>query len=115
PDAAERNASLEFVRNRERYEFLRWGQASFPGLDVVPPNTGICHQVNLERLATVVAVRDGVASPDTVLGTDSHTPMVNGLGVLGWGVGGIEAEAALLGQRVTFLLPDVVGLRLHGE
>ncbi|HEX7096275.1 MAG TPA: aconitase family protein, partial [Acidimicrobiales bacterium] len=115
PDAAERNADAEFARNRERYEFLRWGQASFPGLQVVPPNTGICHQVNLERLATVVSVRDGVASPDTVLGTDSHTPMVNGLGVLGWGVGGIEAEAALLGQPVTFLLPDVVGLRLHGE
>jgi aconitate hydratase len=114
-DAADRNAALEFTRNRERYEFLRWGQASFAGLGVVPPNTGICHQVNLERLATVVSVRDGVAAPDTVLGTDSHTPMVNGLGVLGWGVGGIEAESAMLGQPVTFLVPDVVGLRLHGE
>jgi aconitate hydratase len=115
PDAAERNAALEFDRNRERYEFLRWGQASFPGLGIVPPNTGICHQVNLERLATVVSVREGLAAPDTVLGTDSHTPMVNGLGVLGWGVGGIEAESAMLGQPVTFLVPDVVGLHLHGS
>jgi aconitase A len=95
PEAFQRNAELEFQRNRERYAFLRWGQRTFDGLRVVPPDTGICHQVNLEYLSRVVFVDDGgVAYPDTLVGTDSHTPMVNGLGVLGWGVGGIEAEAA---------------------
>jgi aconitate hydratase len=109
------NAQLEFDRNRERYAFLRWGQNAFRNFRVVPPDTGICHQVNLEYLATVVFKGDGnVAYPDTVVGTDSHTTMINGLGVLGWGVGGIEAEAALLGQPQSMLIPDVVGFRLKG-
>jgi len=112
--AIEHNVELEFERNRERYAFLRWGQRAFDTLDVVPPNTGICHQVNLEYLARVVETRDGVAFPDTVVGTDSHTTMVNGLGVLGWGVGGIEAEAAMLGEAVAMLVPQVVGFRLTG-
>ncbi|HKB94358.1 MAG TPA: aconitate hydratase AcnA [Gaiellaceae bacterium] len=112
--AIEHNVELEFERNRERYAFLRWGQRAFDTLEVVPPNTGICHQVNLEYLARVVESRDGVAFPDTVVGTDSHTTMVNGLGVLGWGVGGIEAEAAMLGEPVAMLVPQVVGLRLTG-
>src|SRR6476619_3276394 len=98
--AIERNVELEFERNRERYAFLRWGQSGFDNFKVVPPNTGIVHQVNLEYLARVVEVRDGVAFPDTLVGTDSHTTMVNGLGVLGWGVGGIEAEAAMLGEAL---------------
>ncbi|MGE5636104.1 MAG: aconitate hydratase, partial [Nocardioidaceae bacterium] len=115
PLAFQRNAELEFRRNRERYAFLRWGTTAFDGLEVVPPNTGICHQVNLEYLARVVDSRDGRAFPDTLLGTDSHTTMVNGLGVLGWGVGGIEAEAAMLGQPVSMLIPQVVGFRLTGE
>jgi aconitate hydratase len=106
---------LEFERNRERYAFLRWGQTAFENFSVVPPNTGICHQVNLEYLARVVETRDGQAFPDTLVGTDSHTTMVNGLGVLGWGVGGIEAEAAMLGQPVSMLIPQVVGFRLTGE
>jgi aconitate hydratase len=114
PDALARNAELEYERNFERYQFLRWGQQAFGRFRVVPPATGICHQVNLEYLATVVAVRDGVAFPDTLVGTDSHTPMVNGLGVVGWGVGGIEAEAALLGQPISMLVPEVVGFRLAG-
>src|SRR5579872_356258 len=109
-----RNVELEFERNRERYAFLRWGQQAFDSLKVVPPNTGICHQVNLEYLARVVETRDGVAFPDTLVGTDSHTTMVNGLGVLGWGVGGIEAEAALLGEPLSMLVPQVVGFRLSG-
>jgi len=113
--AIERNVELEFERNRERYAFLRWGQGAFDGLRVVPPNTGIVHQVNLEYLARVVEVRDGVAFPDTVVGTDSHTTMVNGLGVLGWGVGGIEAEAAMLGEALSMLVPQVVGFRLTGQ
>src|SRR5215208_637453 len=114
--AFERNAELEFERNRERYAFLRWGQGAFDGFKVVPPDTGIVHQVNLEYLARVVFVDDdGVAYPDTLVGTDSHTTMVNGLGVLGWGVGGIEAEAAMLGQPMSMLLPQVVGFKLHGE
>jgi len=112
--AIERNVELEFERNRERYAFLRWGQQAFDGLKVVPPNTGICHQVNLEYLARVVESRDGVAFPDTLVGTDSHTTMVNGLGVLGWGVGGIEAEAAMLGEALSMLVPQVVGFRLSG-
>jgi aconitate hydratase len=114
-DAVARNEQLEFQRNRERYEFLRWGQQAFETFRVVPPSTGICHQVNLEYLATVVATRDGKAFPDTLVGTDSHTPMVNGLGVVGWGVGGIEAEAAMLGQPISMLIPPVVGFRLAGE
>ncbi len=113
--AFQRNAELEFERNRERYAFLRWGQEAFDNFAVVPPNTGICHQVNLEYLARVVYARDGQAFPDTLVGTDSHTTMINGLGVLGWGVGGIEAEAAMLGQPVSMLVPQVVGFRLEGE
>ncbi len=113
--AFQKNAELEFERNRERYAFLRWGQSAFDNFAVVPPNTGICHQVNLEYLARVVTARDGQAFPDTLVGTDSHTTMVNGLGVLGWGVGGIEAEAAMLGQPVSMLLPQVTGFRLEGE
>jgi len=108
------NAELEFTRNRERYAFLRWGQTAFDNLAVVPPNTGICHQVNLEYLARVVYAKDGRAFPDTLVGTDSHTTMINGLGVLGWGVGGIEAEAAMLGQPISMLLPQVVGFKLTG-
>ncbi|MGH4019312.1 MAG: aconitate hydratase, partial [Pseudonocardiaceae bacterium] len=115
PDAFERNVDLEYQRNRERYQFLRWGQGAFDGFRVVPPGTGIVHQVNIEHLARVVMARDGVAYPDTLVGTDSHTTMVNGLGVLGWGVGGIEAEAAMLGQPVSMLIPRVVGFRLTGE
>jgi aconitate hydratase len=109
-----RNAELEFERNRERYAFLRWGQAAFDNFKVVPPSTGIVHQVNLEFLARVVDERGGVAFPDTLVGTDSHTTMVNGLGVLGWGVGGIEAEAAMLGEAISMLVPQVVGFRLTG-
>ncbi|HYP47097.1 MAG TPA: aconitase family protein, partial [Thermoleophilaceae bacterium] len=113
--AFQKNAELEFERNEERYAFLRWGQTAFENFSVVPPNTGICHQVNLEYLAKVVTARDGQAFPDTLVGTDSHTTMVNGLGVLGWGVGGIEAEAAMLGQPVSMLLPRVVGFRMEGR
>jgi aconitate hydratase len=109
-----RNVELEFERNRERYEFLRWGQRAFDNFKVVPPGTGICHQVNLEHLARVVEDRDGVAFPDTLVGTDSHTTMVNGVGVLGWGVGGIEAEAAMIGEPLSMLVPQVVGFRLGG-
>ncbi len=121
PDAYKRNAELEFSRNEERYKFLRWGQKAFDTLRVVPPNTGICHQVNLEFLARVVFEADDpsgsgrLAYPDTLLGTDSHTTMINGLGVLGWGVGGIEAEAAMLGQPVSMLIPRVVGFKLTGS
>ena len=130
PDALQRNTEIEFQRNRERYEFLKWGQKAFSNFRVVPPMTGIVHQVNLEYLADVVGVRslptsDGqsqetlesklVAFPDTLVGADSHTTMVNGLGVLGWGVGGIEAEAVMLGQPMDMLLPDVIGFKLHGK
>ena len=119
PDAFERNVDFEYTRNRERYQFLRWGQTAFDDFKVVPPGTGIVHQVNIEYLARVVMTRevDGVlrAYPDTCVGTDSHTTMVNGLGVLGWGVGGIEAEAAMLGQPVSMLIPRVVGFKLTGE
>ncbi len=114
-DAFERNVEIEYERNGERYQFLRWGQGAFSDFKVVPPGTGIVHQVNIEYLASVVVERDGVAYPDTCVGTDSHTTMVNGLGVLGWGVGGIEAEAAMLGQPVSMLIPRVVGFRLTGE
>jgi aconitate hydratase len=110
-----KNTELEFERNRERYAFLRWGQEAFDDLRVVPPNTGIVHQVNLEYLARVVEERDGWAFPDTLVGTDSHTTMVNALGVLGWGVGGIEAEAAMLGEPLSMLVPKVVGFRLGGR
>jgi len=109
-----RNVELEFERNRERYAFLRWGQGAFHDLKVVPPGTGIVHQVNLEYLGRVVEERDGVAFPDTLVGTDSHTTMINGLGVLGWGVGGIEAEAAMLGEPLSMLVPQVVGFKLTG-
>jgi len=115
PDAFERNVDFEYQRNGERYQFLRWGQGAFNDFKVVPPGTGIVHQVNIEHLARVVFDRDGVAYPDTCVGTDSHTTMVNGLGVLGWGVGGIEAEAAMLGQPVSMLIPRVVGFKLSGE
>jgi aconitate hydratase len=113
--AFSRNVELEVERNRERYAFLRWGQTAFDGLRVVPPGTGICHQVNLEYLARVVESRDGQAFPDTLVGTDSHTTMVNGVGVLGWGVGGIEAEAAMLGEPLSMLVPQVVGFKLTGR
>ncbi|HEV2768809.1 MAG TPA: aconitate hydratase [Solirubrobacteraceae bacterium] len=121
PDAFARNAEREFERNQERYAFLRWGQGAFDGFSVVPPDTGIVHQVNLEYLARVVFVEDGDSShpprayPDTLVGTDSHTTMINGLGVLGWGVGGIEAEAVMLGQPMSMLIPQVTGFRLTGE
>src|SRR5580765_5611006 len=115
PESFERNVEIEYERNRERYQFLRWGQGAFDDFKVVPPGTGIVHQVNIEHLARVVMVRDGVAYPDTCVGTDSHTTMVNGIGVVGWGVGGIEAEAAMLGQPVSMLIPRVVGFKLTGE
>ena len=118
PDAFKANVDLEFERNQERYEFLRWGSGAFDNFRVVPPGTGICHQVNLEYLAQTVWTSENgaaVAYPDTLVGTDSHTTMVNGLGVLGWGVGGIEAEAAMLGQPVSMLIPEVVGFKLTGE
>src|SRR4051794_34070472 len=114
-DAFRINAEREFERNEERYGFLRWGQTAFEGFVVVPPDVGIVHQVNLEYLARVVFERDGVLYPDTLVGTDSHTTMINGLGVLGWGVGGIEAEAAMLGQAMSMLIPRVVGFKLGGE
>jgi aconitate hydratase len=116
-EAFARNAELEFERNRERYAFLRWGQGAFRNFAVVPPDTGIVHQVNLEYLARVVFVDEGrgLAYPDTLVGTDSHTTMINGLGVLGWGVGGIEAEAAMLGQPMSMLIPQVLGFKLTGE
>ncbi|MFC4003438.1 aconitate hydratase [Prauserella oleivorans] len=114
-DAFERNVEIEYERNRERYQFLRWGQNAFEEFKVVPPGTGIVHQVNIEYLARTVMARNGQAYPDTCVGTDSHTTMVNGLGVLGWGVGGIEAEAAMLGQPVSMLIPRVVGFKLTGE
>ena len=122
PEAFERNVEIEYERNRERYQFLRWGQGAFDDFKVVPPGTGIVHQVNIEHLARVVFTRevdgDGtvlVAYPDTCVGTDSHTTMVNGIGVVGWGVGGIEAEAAMLGQPVSMLIPRVVGFKLTGD
>ncbi len=116
PDSLKINTGLEFQRNTERYAFLKWGQQAFRNFRVVPPNTGIVHQVNLERLARVIwQSDDGVCYPDTVVGTDSHTTMINGLGILGWGVGGIEAEAAMLGQAISMLIPPVVGVRLTGS
>lgn len=119
PEALQKNAKFEFERNQERYEFLKWAQSSFSHFRVVPPATGICHQVNLEYLAQVASTREKNGQtwifPDTVIGTDSHTPMVNGLGVVGWGVGGIEAEAAMLGQPCSMLIPEVIGFRLTGQ
>src|SRR5689334_12467778 len=119
PQAFQFNAELEFLRNKERYAFLRWGQVAFRNLAIVPPDTGIVHQVNLEYLARVVFVQElgnrRLAYPDTLVGTDSHTTMINGLGVLGWGVGGIEAEAAMLGQPVSMVIPQVVGVKLTGR
>jgi aconitate hydratase len=119
PDAFHKNSEIEFERNVERYKFLRWGQAAFDNFRLIPPDVGICHQVNLEYLAPVVfrAKKNDVTLtyPDTVVGTDSHTPMINGLGVVGWGVGGIEAEAALLGQPIIMLIPEVIGFKLHGK
>ena len=113
------NALLEFQRNQERYSFLRWGQSAFQNFRVVPPDTGIVHQVNLEYLASVVFIDNmqspTLAYPDTVVGTDSHTTMINGLGVVGWGVGGIEAEACMLGQPLSMLLPQVVGFKTHRQ
>ena len=114
-DALSKNMDIEYQRNGERYQFLRWGQGAFSNFRVVPPGTGIVHQVNIEYLARVTMTRDGVAYPDSCVGTDSHTTMVNGLGVLGWGVGGIEAEAAMLGQPVSMLIPRVVGFKLTGD
>ncbi len=115
PEAFERNVEIEYERNGERYKFLRWGQGAFDNFRVVPPGTGIVHQVNIEHLARVVFDNDGTVDPDSCVGTDSHTTMVNGLGVLGWGVGGIEAEAAMLGQPISMLIPRVVGFKLSGE
>ena len=111
----EKNLEMEFIRNRERYQFLKWGMQAFDTFKVVPPGIGIVHQVNLEYLAQGVLEKNGVHYPDTLVGTDSHTTMINGLGVVGWGVGGIEAEAGMLGQPVYFLTPDVVGVRLTGK
>src|SRR5512135_3200980 len=113
--AFKHNVELEYARNRERYLFLRWGQQAFANMKVVPPGTGICHQVNLEYLAKVVWTENGVAFPDSLVGTDSHTTMINGLGVFGWGVGGIEAEAVMLGQPMAMLIPDVIGFELTGQ
>src|SRR5690606_29957880 len=119
PDAFEQNVAREYEQNQERYRFLKWGQSAFNNFRVVPPGTGICHQVNLEYLAQTVWTKteggETVAYPDTLVGTDSHTTMVNGLGVLGWGVGGIEAEAAMLGQPLSMLLPEVIGFKLTGR
>src|SRR5690606_31118618 len=119
PAAFAQNVAIETQRNGERYAFLRWGQNAFANFSVVPPGTGICHQVNLEYLARTVWTKDedGAtwAFPDTLVGTDSHTTMINGLGVLGWGVGGIEAEAAMLGQPVSMLIPEVIGFKLSGK
>src|SRR5919206_623329 len=114
PDALRLNMETEFRRNRSRYQFLKWGMQAFDGFNVVPPGIGICHQVNLEYLAGGVWEKDGVYYPDTLVGTDSHTTMINGLGIVAWGVGGIEAEAAMLGQPAYFLTPDVVGFELTG-
>src|SRR2546425_599484 len=114
-DAFEKNMAMEFKRNNSRYQFLKWGTQAFDGFAVIPPGIGICHQVNLEFLAKSVWQRHDVYYPDTLVGTDSHTTMINGLGIVGWGVGGIEAEAGMLGQPVYILTPDVVGMRLTGS
>ena len=114
-DAVQRNMEFEFQRNGERYAFLKWSKQAFEGIRIVPPGNGIVHQVNLEYLARGVWERDGIYYPDTLVGTDSHTTMVNGIGVVGWGVGGIEAEAGMLGQPIYFLTPDVVGVHMSGK
>ena len=114
-DAKERNEELEFHRNAERFAFLKWGEKAFNNLRIVPPGNGIVHQVNLEWLASVVFEKDGVLYPDSCVGTDSHTTMIDGLGVVGWGVGGIEAESVMLGQQISMVLPKVVGFKLTGE
>ena len=114
-DSYQKNVAIEYKRNYERYKFLKWAQKSFDNFKVVPPGTGICHQVNIEKLATITSLKDGVAFYDTVVGTDSHTTMVNALGVLGWGVGGIEAEASMLGQPISMLIPEVIGFKLTGK
>lgn len=113
-DALSKNEELEFVRNKERFMFLKWGAKAFQNMLIVPPGSGIVHQVNLEYLARVVFDTNSLLYPDSVVGTDSHTTMINGLGVLGWGVGGIEAEAVMLGQAISMLVPKVVGYRLDG-
>lgn len=113
-DALKKNEELEFVRNKERFMFLKWGAKAFENMLIVPPGSGIIHQVNLEYLARVVFDSNNLLYPDSVVGTDSHTTMVNGLGVLGWGVGGIEAEAVMLGQAISMLVPKVVGYKLDG-
>ena len=115
PEALEMNLDIEYHRNMERYTFLKWGQQSLQNFRAVPPSRGIVHQVNLEWIATVARQENGVWLPDSLVGTDSHTTMINGLGVLGWGVGGIEAEAVMLGQPIYMLAPDVVGFRLNGS
>jgi len=114
-DARRKNEQIEFNRNKERFQFLKWGQNAFKNFSIVPPGSGIVHQVNLEYLASVVYNRTGMPCPDSVVGTDSHTTMINGLGVLGWGVGGIEAEAVMLGQPISMVLPEVVGFKLTGK
>ena len=114
-DAFKANLKMEFIRNKERYEFLKWGQQAFETFNVVPPSIGIVHQVNLEHLARVVFEKDGFLYPDTLVGTDSHTTMINGLGIVGWGVGGIEAESAMLGQPVYLKTPEVIGVNLEGS
>ena len=114
-DALKKNMEIEFKRNRERYEFLKWGKQAFDNFNVYPPGVGIVHQVNLETAATVVQSRNGVCFPDTLVGTDSHTTMINGMGVMGWGVGGIEAESVMLGQPIYMLIPEVIGFRLSGK
>ena len=113
--AAKKNEELEFQRNRERFQFLKWGSKAFDNFKIVPPGSGIVHQVNLEYLARVVFEKDGVLYPDSVVGTDSHTTMIDGLGVVGWGVGGIEAESVMLGQQISMVLPKVVGFKLSGK
>ena len=115
PDAVERNEKIEFERNYERFEFLKWGQNAFDNFLIVPPGSGIVHQVNLEYLARVVFNKDGLLYPDSVVGTDSHTTMINGLGVIGWGVGGIEAEAVMLDEVISMVLPQVIGFKLTGS
>lgn len=114
PNALELNEEIEMERNRERFEFLKWGQSAFENFKIVPPGSGIVHQVNMEYLARVVFNHNGVLYPDSLVGTDSHTTMINGLGVVGWGVGGIEAEATMLGQQISMVLPEVVGVKLTG-
>lgn len=114
-DSLHRNQDIEFQRNRERFQFLKWGSKALRNMTTVPPGSGICHQVNLEYLARVVFQSDGLLFPDSLVGADSHTTMINGLGIVGWGVGGIEAEAVMLGQSISMVLPQVVGYKLVGK